>query len=252
MTRTNQTLQTCYWRKAREKGLSADEILIEIFLINCPECGASGLFRMAPTTIGYMLGYPIPKVETILKSLVKRGRIYRVPGDWILVTGKFEYEHSKSPTIRKSVLYDLEVAPTAIRGIFLTVYKKYFPEEETQNQIPIPIPIPLTNTVPIGVNDTLKDTPTDTLTDKDKHNNGTPKNKYLDLIYLTDEEHAKLKERYGDKLDRILEIYDAWKTNSPRRDKIKSDYKSLLQPWLLENYNKTIPKDSFKSHLRSM
>ena len=60
------------------------------------------------------------------------------------------------------------------------------------------------------------------------------KNKHLDCVFLTDAEYSKLKDRYGDKLDKALELYDSWKTNSKRGKEIKSDYKAMLQPWIAE------------------
>jgi len=62
------------------------------------------------------------------------------------------------------------------------------------------------------------------------------KTQHLDCIFLTDGEHSKLKDRFGDKFSRALEVYDAWKTNTTekKRNSIKSDYKSMLADWVLE------------------
>lgn len=88
---------------------------------------------------------------------------------------------------------------------------------------PSPIPSPIPNPLP-----------------KEKHI--PEKTKYLDTVFLTDNEYQKLKTRYNSNLDRVLEIYDAWKTNTSekKRNDIKSDYKSMLATWVKEKLDQEI------------
>lgn len=135
MTRNYQSIRTNYWDQARNRPepLTADELLIEIYLVTCPQCGPSGAYTMNPTTIEYYTGildsgkgisdlWGKGKVEGILDGLQKKGRIKTYPGGWIWVIGKWEFE-SKNPNVQKALFLELETAPGKLVAEFLDRYE---------------------------------------------------------------------------------------------------------------------------------
>lgn len=127
MPRENQNIRVNYWQKARNKKLSPEEKLVELFLITCPECGASGIFRMGTSAIAYEIGYSISKIDGILKPLELKGRVMRFEGDWVFVVGKFEYEPWKNEKVLKCVEKEIKIAPEPLYDCFLTIYNNLFP-----------------------------------------------------------------------------------------------------------------------------
>ena len=130
-------IQSKYWSKARDKSLTSNEILVEIFLITCPNCGPSGGFMIAPATIGYHIGISEGTVYDALKVLELKDRIKLYPGDWTWVIGKWEYEGTDSPKLLEALKTDLACFPDALKRDFSIrypdAYKKAgigYPENE--------------------------------------------------------------------------------------------------------------------------
>ena len=64
------------------------------------------------------------------------------------------------------------------------------------------------------------------------------KTKFLDTVTLTQDEHDKLVEKYGDSgANRIIEILDNYKGANGKS--YKSDYKAI-QSWVIERYEKEV------------
>ena len=179
MARTNQTIQVFYWQKAKDRGLTPDEKLVELFLMTCPECGASGVFRMDTSSIAYDIGYPEPKVKGILKSLQEKNRVYIFDGNWVFVRGKFEYEPTKSEKIIKCVENELSVSPKLVIMQFLSIYDTLF------------------DTLPDSLSDTISCTNTITIT---KTNIDTPDSN------KSESTHKLVDEKKQERLDRCKEF----------------------------------------------
>lgn len=136
MTRKFHQIQSCYWDSARTRvnALTSDEMLVELFLITCPQCRPSGVFNMAPSTIGYYTGltedqgeaqadlWGKGRIEKILEGLQSKSRVNPYPGGWLWVIGKWEFE-GRSEQLKKSVIYDLEAAPVNLAIAFLERYQ---------------------------------------------------------------------------------------------------------------------------------
>lgn len=65
----------------------------------------------------------------------------------------------------------------------------------------------------------------------DKPNKKQPKVKYADNVSMTEEEHAKLVEEYGDDVPSLITILDNYKGASGKT--YKSDYKAILS-WVVK------------------
>ena len=130
MTRKCQIIQTQYWENARASGLTKNELLVEFFLMTWRDCGASGIFIGAPSTIAYYTGLEEVnrdimldgEVTSVLKKLSEKGRVKIYEGNWIWITGKYEYESSKTIQVQKSVISDLQSCPKTLRGDWLGRY----------------------------------------------------------------------------------------------------------------------------------
>ena len=130
MTRRCQVIQAPYWEKVRKKDLTANEILVELFLITFRDCGASGILIAAPSTIAYYTGLDEGncnlqregQVTLALRLLEDHGRIVRCPGNWIWVKGKWEYESTKTEQVQKSVITDLQSCPESLMNSWLQTY----------------------------------------------------------------------------------------------------------------------------------
>lgn len=214
MARTNQTIQVTYWQNAKKRGLTPEEKLVELFLMTCPECGASGIFRMDTSSIAYEIGYTIPLIKKTLKSLEVKNRVFCFEGNWVFVRGKLEYEPSKSPKIIKCVENEALVAPRPVITRFLEVYDSLWDT----------LPDTLSNT--LSVTNTITDTISNTITDTKK----TPKIKYGIHIKLTEKEYDKLIHDFGEPvIKKKIDDMNEW---CGMQGKTYKDYNLAIRNWL--------------------
>lgn len=132
-------IQSKYWTKARDKELTSDEILVEIFLITCPNCGPSGGFMMAENTVSYHIAIDQDRVSSAMEGLVKKSRIKIYPGDWVFVIGKWEYEGNDSPKLLEALKTDITCCPTALKTDFNILYPETYAKlgiGYSENRIP--------------------------------------------------------------------------------------------------------------------
>lgn len=116
MARNFQTLQVTYWDGSLK--LTANEKLVELFLMLNRGCECTGLQQMHPGTIAEYTGLSLKSVEESLSKLVSRGRIARHPGDWIIVPGKWEHQQRKIGQAEIAMENSLSTAPTKLQEIF--------------------------------------------------------------------------------------------------------------------------------------
>ena len=121
--RTCNIIMVEYWKNVQGKGLSAQEILVEFYLITNPNCGPSGAQIAAESTISYYTNLDMIDVSSALGGLEVKQRIVTAPGDWVLVCGKWEYESTKTEQVLKAALKELRLAPDAIQDTFKGLYR---------------------------------------------------------------------------------------------------------------------------------
>lgn len=122
--RTCNIIMVEYWKNVQGKGLTAQEILVEFYLITNPNCGPSGAQIAAESTIAYYTNLDAVDVRYALGGLEIKERIVTAPGDWILVCGKWEYESTKTEQVLKAAIKELKLAPEAIQDTFTRLYQE--------------------------------------------------------------------------------------------------------------------------------
>ena len=119
MARSFQTLQVQYWDGALK--LTPNEKLVELFLMLNRNCECSGVQQIHPDTIREYTGMKQAEVDKALDGLVKKNRIGRCHGNWIIVLGKWEHQQRKTGQAEKALQNSLETSPTNLQ-VLLTNY----------------------------------------------------------------------------------------------------------------------------------
>lgn len=122
MARSYQYIRTKYWENAQKAKLSSDAILLELYLVTNRNCGMSGAQQISIEGISHYTGLAFKKVNVCLKELTQRGRIIKFSGGWILVSGKWSNEASKSKKMITGLKAELDTVPNELRDTFSILY----------------------------------------------------------------------------------------------------------------------------------
>ena len=184
-------IEASFWDDPEIQELTKEQKLLYVYLFSNPLCRPSGLYRISLKTADFHLGLG-RGFEEAWKGL-QNGKpliLYDEKMKLIWVIGKLKRFikslDDKNP-IKKSVDRDIEeFKDSTIIPYFLKKYERVYKaplEGLGRVDIPIPIPIPI-DTKEGGMGGDDKDP--------------IAKTKFLDFVFLTEEEHKKLIEKFGE------------------------------------------------------
>lgn len=96
MARKFNTIPVIYWEDVRETGLSANEVLVDFYLLTTPSSNSIGIFRESPYTIAQYLDLEVHEIREAMDALETKGRLRRDGGDWLFIIKRWEYEPTKN------------------------------------------------------------------------------------------------------------------------------------------------------------
>ena len=202
-------VHTNYWQDDFILSLTPEEKFFYVYLLTNSKTKQCGIYELSKKVMVFETGYNIETINKLLDKFKKYGKIkYSEKTKEIFLTKWLKHNRSDSPKVKACIEKELKEIKTEE---FIKEYQELCIEYKYS----------------INTGSILNHKE-----NKNKNKKKINKNKYLDLVYLTEKEHQTLIKEYG--VENTMKFYKKLSDyKGSKGKKYKSDYKAILS-WVID------------------